>query len=181
MQKNSLFVSGLVLISIFAFGFALQKKGSEKVSTEGFSIVFPSSFPATVKDSTFIDTYYGPGQFITYVTQNKTGALMAGVQKYGDASFVGLEDGVILDTIQQQMIRVMSGTSYRQYKVKRNSMLSRVTYFTAKANDSSLTHWRLELIINKPKIYQIAFTSTDKNKLNTKEINGFFKSFSLKK
>jgi len=181
MKKNSLFLGGLVLVSVLAFGFVLQKKGSEKVSTDGFSIVFPSSFSSPVKDSTFIDTYYGQGQFITYVSQNKTGALMAGVQKYGDASFIGLEDGVILDTIQQQMIRVMSGTSYRQYKVKRNGMLSRVTYFTAKAIDSSLTHWRLELVINKPKIYQIAYTSTDKSKLNAKEINGFFKSFSLKK
>lgn len=181
MNKNRLFIALAILISVSTLGFVIQKKGSEKISTEGFSIVFPSSFPTAVKDSTFIDTYYGPGQFITYVSQNKTGALMAGVQKYGDASFIGLEDGIILDTVQQQMIRVMSGTSYRQYKVKRNGMLSRVTYFTAKAVDSSLTHWRLELIINKPKIYQIAFTSTDKNKLNAKEINGFFKSFSLKK
>lgn len=170
-----------VILAFCLFGFIQQKKSNGYVELEGFSIVFPPSFSTPQKDSTFMDTYYGSGQLFSYVAQNKTGALTAGVQKYGDAAFLGVEDGTVLDSIQQQMLRVMSGKAYRQYKVKRNGLLTRITYFNAKAVDSTPTYWRFELILDKPNIYQLAYTSTDKNKLNAKEVNTFFKSFSPRK
>ncbi len=171
----------VVIITTFTLSAFYQKSQEKRIDIGKYSVLFPSSFSEPRKDTTFFETNYGKARFIATVAQHKKAACMAGVQEYSDAAFIGVNEGDVLDSLQQQIIRNMSGRVYRQFKVKKNGKLTRTTYFSAFAQDSSTTFWRFELMMDTPNVYQIAYTSTDKTKVTSKEAQTFFKSFNRKK
>ncbi len=174
MKKTAL--SAIIILGIFTFLGFYQKPMDKKVEIGKYSVTFPSSFSAPQKDTTFFESNYGKARFIAAVAQHKKAACMAGIQEYNDAAFVGVNEGDVLDSLQQHIVRNMSGKIYRQFKVKKNGKLMRTTYFSALAQDSTTTFWRFELLLDSPNVYQIAYTSSDKSKINSKEAEAFFKS-----
>lgn len=174
MKKIAL-LAILTLATFTILGF-YQKPQEKRIEIGKYSVIFPSSFSAPQKDTTFFESNYGKARFIAAVAQHKKAACMAGMQEYTDAAFVGVNEGDVLDSLQQQIVRNMSGKVYRQFKVKKNGKLMRTTYFSALAQDSTTTFWRFELLMDSPNVYQIAYTSSDKSKINSKEAEAFFKS-----
>ncbi len=153
MKKKALLaILTLATFTILAFN---QKPQEKRIEIGKYSVIFPSSFSAPQKDTTFFESNYGKARFIAAVAQHKKAACMAGMQ---------------------EIVRNMSGKVYRQFKVKKNGKLMRTTYFSALAQDSTTTFWRFELLMDSPNVYQIAYTSSDKSKINSKEAEAFFKS-----
>ena len=169
-----------LFVGLIFFGFS-QKTPQAIVPIGKYAITPPRGFSNPQWDTTFLETNYGKARFIAFVSQHKKAACMAGIQEYSDAAFIGVNEGDALDSLQQQLIRNMSGKVYRQFKVKKNGKLTRTTFFTAFAQDSTNTYWRFELMIDAPNVYQIAFTSTEKNRLTSKETDNYFKSLTIKK
>lgn len=157
-----------------------------------FRAVLPAGFVKPSSDSTLFSTEYGNVMMRATIAETKQGACMTGFYDFFSDYFADKSDADALDSLQMQLLRNMNGTLTRQYKMILNGkkarrsptgerpmpdapLQSRTTYFTT-VIEKKTTYWRFVLMLDKPRIYQMAVTSTDRKLLDRPDVNAFFES-----
>ncbi len=160
-----------------------------------FRAVIPNGFGKPKIDSTLFATDYGNVMMRASVTENKLSSCMIGFYDFFPDYFTGKTSAQALDSLQQQILGNMQGKLSRQYKLmltgkklthSRNSerpmpdvlLESRTTYFTT-VNANKTLYWRFTLILDSPRIYQIAVASVNKSYLESSAVNSFFDSLQI--
>lgn len=177
-----------------------QIRDTIQVSNIGttFRAILPKGYSNPKIDSTVFSTEFGDTQMHAAIAENKQGACMIGFYDFFSEYFAGKTEGDALDSLQMQIMGNMEGKMLRQYrmmltgkKVKRTdngerakddiTLQSRTTYFSTTTNDKTkkTMYWRFALILDRPRIYQIAITSSDKRSLDKPEVNAFFDSLRI--
>lgn len=168
----------------------------DTISVSDFGTFFRASLPPGFNnpktDSTLFATEYGNVMMRASIAENKKGACMIGFYDFFSDYFTGKTTAQALDSLQSQVLGNMQGKLTRQYKLMLTGkklrrvenaerpvpdalLESRSTYFTTNA-DKKTAYWRFALILDAPRIYQIAVTSSNKNYLDSPEVNKFFDS-----
>ncbi|GAB1430836.1 hypothetical protein MASR2M18_16700 [Ignavibacteria bacterium] len=157
-----------------------------------FRAALPPGFNKPKADSTLFATEYGNVMMRAAIAENQKSAYMIGFYDFFPDYFVGKTTAQALDSLQSQVLGNMQGKLSRQYKLMlagkklrraENAerpvpdvlLESRTTYFTT-VTDKKKAYWRFALILDSPRIYQIAVTSSNKSYLDSPTVNKFFDS-----
>lgn len=204
-MKNRLFVALLLLGALATHQLYSEKRGKPspqprdtiRVSNVGttFKAILPTGYSKPKSDSTVFSTEFGQTQMYAAIAENKQNACMIGFYDFFSEYFAGKTEGDALDSLQMQIMGNMEGKMLRQYrmiltgkKIKRTpegertkdeiSLQSRTTYFSTTSGTKTM-YWRFALVLDRPRIYQIAVTSSDKRYLDKPEVNAFFDSLRI--
>jgi hypothetical protein len=185
---TKIFLPLLGLFLVFSTGYARNPKNAMADTLRSqhgaFRIILPPGHSAIQSDSTLITTKFGGAEFYSLSFTNTKGAGMIAwfdlVEDNIKAAAPGLaqDHSALLDSLQQQLLANLKGKVQRQFKLMReNTLHSRTTYFTAAADKNVTTYIRCDQVYKAPRVYQILYTTTEKNGLDKLPVKRFFESF----
>jgi hypothetical protein len=151
-------------------------------STAGkFRVTLPNGFTAPQPDSQFINTDFGETMFYAYLMDSKKSSCMVGYYDFSIDSLQGKDISAVVDTLQMRIIENMQGKLTRKYKLLRDGLPTRTSYFTTQSRGDTTSYWRFELVFAKPRVYQFGFTSSNKALIEAADTKTFFDSFKVLK
>ncbi|MBS1538869.1 MAG: hypothetical protein JST20_14120 [Bacteroidetes bacterium] len=186
LSRKQLFISMFTLFFIVSFFRVDAGKNSKKnesiTSTSGkFRVTLPNGFVAPKPDSQYIRTDFGETMFYAYLMDSKKSSCMVGYYDYSTDSLKGKDISAVIDTTQMRIIQNMGGTLTRKYKLMRDGLPTRTSYFTTTSRGDTTSYWRFELVFANPRVYQFGFTCTNKKMLEATDTKNFFNSFKVLK
>jgi len=186
LSRKQIFISMLTLFLVVSVLRVDAGKNSKKIatitSTSGkFRVTLPNGFTAPKPDSQFIRTDFGETMFYAYLMDSKKSSCMVGYYDYNTDSLKGKEIADVIDTTQMRIIENMGGKLTRKYKLMRDGLPTRTSYFTTTSRGDTTSYWRFELVFANPRVYQFGFTCTNKALLEATDTKNFFNSFKVLK
>ncbi len=186
LSRKQLFISAFLLfftslIVVVQAGKPGPKREVLTSSAGKFRVTLPSGYTAPKPDSQFINTDFGETMFFAYLMDTKKSSCMVGYYDYSLDSLQGKDISAVIDTTQMRIIGNMGGKLTRKYKLMRDGLPSRTSYFTTVSRGDTTSYWRFELVFAKPRVYQFGFTSSNKALIEAPDTKGFFDSFKVLK
>ena len=185
-QRKHLFIS-MFILSFTSF-FVMVEAGKPSVKREvltsvagKFKVTLPTGYSAPPPDSQYINTDFGETMFYAYLMDTKKSSCMVGYYDYSLDSLQGKDISAVIDSTQMRIISNMNGKLTRKYKLMRDGLPTRTSYFTTISKGDTTSYWRFELVFAKPRVYQFGFTSTNKALIEAPDTKSFFDSFKVLK
>lgn len=186
LTRKQLFISTFILFFVSCLVVVDAGKPTAKrevlTSVAGkFKVTLPIGFTVPPVDSQFINTDFGATMFYAYLMDTKKSSCMVGYYDYPLDSLQGKDISAVIDTTQMRIISNMNGKLTRKYKLMRDGLPTRTSYFTTISRGDTTSYWRFELVFAKPRVYQFGFTSSNKALIEAVDTKSFFDSFKVLK